>query len=120
MDLIQKGHYGESLALQFYLSRNYQLLAKNFRTKLGEIDLIVKNRSRLIFAEVKFRSREDFLNWDSSYWPRKIARMRILSREFEYRYNQNFSYEKKLEILEIIGRRVRVVQEIDLEEAWFT
>lgn len=40
-----------------YLSKNgYQILHKNFRCRLGEIDLIGTNDSYLCFIEVKYRS----------------------------------------------------------------
>lgn len=40
-----------------YLQKNgYKILQKNFRCKIGEIDLIAKNEGYLCFIEVKFRS----------------------------------------------------------------
>jgi len=40
-----------------YLVRNgYQILHKNFRCKIGEIDLIAKSEGYLCFIEVKYRS----------------------------------------------------------------
>jgi putative endonuclease len=40
-----------------HLKKNgYQLLAKNFRCKIGEIDLIAKSEGYLCFIEVKYRS----------------------------------------------------------------
>lgn len=40
-----------------YLEKNgYHILAKNFRCKIGEIDLIAKNEGYLCFIEVKYRS----------------------------------------------------------------
>jgi putative endonuclease len=40
-----------------YLSGNgYQILNRNFRCKIGEIDLIAKNEGYLCFIEVKYRS----------------------------------------------------------------
>ncbi len=40
-----------------YLSRNgYQILERNFRCKIGEIDLIARNEGYLCFIEVKYRA----------------------------------------------------------------
>lgn len=40
-----------------YLQRNgYQLLEKNFRCRIGEIDLIARDGAYLCFIEVKYRS----------------------------------------------------------------
>ncbi|MDF2945062.1 MAG: hypothetical protein K0S01_3920 [Herbinix sp.] len=40
-----------------YLAKNgYHILEKNFRCKIGEIDLIARNEGYLCFIEVKYRS----------------------------------------------------------------
>ncbi|MGN0027892.1 MAG: YraN family protein, partial [Clostridium sp.] len=49
------GSYGENLAIDYLVNRNYNLLAKNFRNKHGEIDLIFKKSDTIIFIEVKSR-----------------------------------------------------------------
>jgi len=53
------GAYGESLAANFLIKRNYKIIAKNFRSPDGEIDLIAKNKNQeLIFVEVKTRTAD--------------------------------------------------------------
>lgn len=54
------GRSGEDLAEEFLRKNNYKVLSRNFRTKLGEIDIIAKDRSVICFIEVKTRSSEDF------------------------------------------------------------
>jgi putative endonuclease len=49
------GRAGEELALKHLQARGFQLLAKNHRTRYGEIDLIVFDGSVLVFVEVKTR-----------------------------------------------------------------
>ncbi len=46
----------EQKAADFLMKQGYQLLERNFRCKLGEIDLIAKDGSYLCFIEVKYRS----------------------------------------------------------------
>ncbi|MDP2173176.1 MAG: YraN family protein [Candidatus Cloacimonadaceae bacterium] len=50
-------HIGEDLAAKYLCSNGYEVLCKNFRTKIGEIDLIVHNHHDLVFVEVKTRSK---------------------------------------------------------------
>jgi len=51
----------EEQALQFLLKKGWNLLHKNYRCKLGEIDLIFKDeKKRVIFVEVKYRSSLDY------------------------------------------------------------
>jgi putative endonuclease len=47
------GRYGERLALQHLEARGFSLLARNYRTRRGEIDLIAFDASTLIFVQVK-------------------------------------------------------------------
>ncbi len=50
------GNWGEKLAEEFLLKRNYEILTKNFHKQYGEIDIIAKKEERLHFVEVKTRT----------------------------------------------------------------
>ena len=47
------GNEGENKALEFLLRNGYELLHKNWRTRFGEIDIIVKKDNLIVFVEVK-------------------------------------------------------------------
>lgn len=57
MDKIQLGKFGEQYAENFLLSQNYLTIAKNYRCRFGEIDIIAVDNSnrQLVFVEVKTR-----------------------------------------------------------------
>ena len=48
-----KGLAGERQAEAFLVGQGYEVLARNFRTRRGEVDLIVRKPGRLAFVEVK-------------------------------------------------------------------
>ncbi|MFA5088422.1 MAG: YraN family protein [Candidatus Omnitrophota bacterium] len=52
------GQYGENLAESFLIANGYQILERNFRVKLGEIDIIARDGDTLCFVEVKTRRSE--------------------------------------------------------------
>ena len=54
------GAWGESLAADFLRKKKYTLLAAGYRSRFGEIDLIVCNRKYLVFVEVKLRKSDSF------------------------------------------------------------
>lgn len=47
------GNEGENKAVEFLLRNGYELLHKNWRTRFGEIDIIVKKDNLIVFVEVK-------------------------------------------------------------------
>ncbi len=53
----QKGSSFEEQAASFFVAKSYKILARNYRRKTGEIDLIVWDRREtcLVFVEVKYR-----------------------------------------------------------------
>jgi putative endonuclease len=52
------GLWAEVLAIVYYLFKGYVPIARRYKTKLGEIDLIVASKSQIIFVEVKARRGE--------------------------------------------------------------
>ncbi len=53
---MNRGQWGEALALQFYQEKGYRLLQANYHARVGEIDLILQYDKGFVFVEVKTRS----------------------------------------------------------------
>ncbi len=52
---IETGRAGEDAALLVYLRAGYRLVARNWRSPLGELDLVLARGPTLVFCEVKTR-----------------------------------------------------------------
>ena len=50
------GRWGEEVAARYLEERGYRLIARNYRTPYGEIDLIFEQDATVVFVEVKTRS----------------------------------------------------------------
>ena len=50
------GHRGEELAAGFLKENGYKILCRNFKTRLGEIDIIGRDQDTYCFIEVKTRN----------------------------------------------------------------
>lgn len=55
MNCLMTGRRGEDLAAVFLLEKGYRLLERNWRTRAGEIDIIVEVHGVIVFCEVKAR-----------------------------------------------------------------
>jgi len=55
----QTGLSAESRAAAFLIAKGYRILAKRFRTRYGEIDIVARRRNLLAFIEVKARATLD-------------------------------------------------------------
>ena len=58
----QFGKKGESLAVEHLKKHGYRIIDQNYRTGLGEIDIIAKDKGILAFVEVKTRRSFRFGN----------------------------------------------------------
>jgi putative endonuclease len=54
------GQRGEILAAEYLEKLGYRICARNYRTKVGEIDLIAIDENTLVFCEVKTRNSTSF------------------------------------------------------------
>ena len=71
------GAWGEAVAAEYLRKRHYKLVASGYRSRFGEIDLIVKDRSFLVFVEVKLRKSGDFAKAMEYVDHRKQDRLRV-------------------------------------------
>jgi len=53
------GLSAESRAAAYLIAKGYRILARRFRSPVGEIDIVARRRSVLIFVEVKARAKLD-------------------------------------------------------------
>lgn len=54
------GNIGEEAAVQAIKKRGYKIIARNYRTKMGEIDIIAKDGEYTVFVEVRLRKSNAF------------------------------------------------------------
>jgi len=71
------GAWGEAQAAEYLRKKRYELVAAGYRSRFGEIDLIVQNRKFLVFVEVKLRKSEKFAKAFEYVDRRKQDRIRM-------------------------------------------
>ena len=76
------GRWGEDLAADFLEAKGYQILARNWRTRRGEIDLITQTGEIIAFVEVKTRKGREFGLPEEGLTVHKADRIADLAREY--------------------------------------
>lgn len=69
------GRDAEAKAQQFLQQQGLTLIEKNFRCRVGEIDLIMRDEQMLVFVEVRFRKDQRFGGAAASVGPVKQQRL---------------------------------------------
>ena len=76
------GQKGEALAARHLKKNGYRIIEKNYRTKLGEIDIIAKDKDTLVFVEVKSRRSRQFGNPKAAVTPRKQRKISMVALHY--------------------------------------
>lgn len=73
------GDLGEAQAARYLESRGLRVVARNARTRYGEIDLVCRERGGYVFVEVKTRRVGSFVGAAEAVDARKLARIAALA-----------------------------------------
>ena len=75
----QFGKESESLAVRYLRKNGYKILEQNYRNKIGEIDIIAKEKGTLVFVEVKARKTHIFGNPKWAVTPKKQRKISMVA-----------------------------------------
>ena len=113
------GAWGEALAAEYLRRKHYQLLAAGYRSRFGEIDLIVSNRKYLVFVEVKLRKTDEFAGAKEYVDKRKQDKIRVTASM--YLAANPTSLQPRFDVIEIYapeGTMTRDPEICHLEDAF--
>jgi len=102
------GELGEDIACKYLTQSGYKIIERNFDCKLGEIDIIAKDKEYLVFIEVKTRT-------GIKYGEAKDA-VNINKKKHIYRSAEYYTYKYKLENKPI---RIDVIEIYKRKEKYF-
>lgn len=77
-----RGELAEALAADFLRDRGLTIIAKNYRCRFGEIDLIAREGNTIVFVEVRHRSGTGFGGAAASITPAKRDRLLKTARHY--------------------------------------
>ena len=82
------GGEAEETAARFLARQGLDIVARNYRTRFGEIDLIARDGATLVFVEVRLRSSARFGGAAASVDFRKRSRIEAAARQFLARFTR--------------------------------
>ncbi len=85
----QFGKESESEAVRYLKKNGYKILEQNYRTKLGEIDIIAKDKGTITFIEVKSRRSGNYGNPKWAVTPKKQRKISMVALYYLKTTNQS-------------------------------
>lgn len=76
------GAWGEEKAVRFLKQQGYAVVARNFHSRFGEIDLIAEKGDYLVFVEVRLRKSTHFGRPEETVDYRKQQKLRMTAEYF--------------------------------------
>lgn len=93
------GAWGEAVAAEYLRKKNYKIVARGYRSRFGEIDLIAQNRKYLIFVEVKLRKTDRFAKAREYVDSRKQEKLRLTASLYLAEYPT--ALQPRFDVIEI-------------------
>lgn len=112
MDRRRLGEWGEEKALRYLSEQGYQLLTRNWRTREGEIDLVMKQGLAIVFIEVKTRKTDRFGSPEESITRGKQKRLMKTCQA----YLQENDYEDRdwrIDVIAIEATKIGEIMRLD-------
>ncbi len=102
-----RGREGERIACLFLIRQGFDILARRYRNRSGELDIIAFEKDILVFVEVKTRSSSEFGEpWEFVDW-RKQQILRRTAEDF-IADNDLGQYSYRFDIVSVVGKKAEL------------
>jgi putative endonuclease len=106
----QLGADGEAMVAEWYVARGYEVLARNWRCREGELDLIARNGRMFIFCEVKTRTSNAFGTPAEAVTREKQQRLRRLAARWLEEDAPVRAREIRFDVASVMGNVIEVLE----------
>lgn len=108
-----KGKAAEAIACDHLENNGLQLIDKNFNSRYGEIDLIMRHKDSLVFIEVRYRKNLDYGGAMASVTPTK--QQKIIKTALYYMQKQGREFNARFDVVAITGATGTPNQQLSIE-----
>jgi putative endonuclease len=106
----EAGRVAEDVALKFLLAKGLKLIARNYRCRGGELDLVMLDGKSLALIEVRYRSSDDFGGAAASVTWFKQKRIVLAARHLLTTRQELRRYPARFDVVAITGGDWRPTQ----------
>ena len=102
------GRYGEDVAVRHLTENGMEVLARNWRCDLGEIDVVARDGSTMVVCEVKTRRGLDYGTPLEAVAARKMVRLRRLAARWVAQWvaeSGEHPPEIRIDVVSVLVRR---------------
>lgn len=100
----------ETKVQEYLQSLGYEIVARNFYTKHGEIDIIAKKDGYLVFVEVKYRADERFGAPEEAVDFRKQKKIIAAAQYYMYKNKIPFDTPCRFDVAGVTGEEIRITE----------
>lgn len=113
------GNWGEKVAAQYLTRTGYQIVARQYQIRQGEVDLIAQKGDILAFIEVKLRKNASFMRAVEAVTLQKQNKLRLAAQA--YWQEHPAALQPRFDVIEIyapFGEKTRCPQITHWEDAF--
>ncbi len=101
------GSIYEDAAVKYLETKGFLILQRNYRNKIGEIDIIAKKNNKISFVEVKFRENTAFGDAAEAANARKLQKIYRIAQWYLLEHPEFQNEEFQFDVLAITGNQIR-------------
>lgn len=105
------GNQFEDVAAAYLEDVGYVILERNYRDRLGEIDIVAKDGRYLVFVEVKYRMNLEKGDPAEAVHVQKQRKIRNAARGYLYRHHLGEDVPCRFDVVAILGQEIRLIKD---------
>jgi putative endonuclease len=109
---IERGASAEERAVALLVRKGYRIVERNYRSKLGELDIVARDGTTLVFVEVRSRHTAAFGSALEAVGPRKRAKVSRVAMQYVAWRRPAFA-RARFDVVAITGREL-----VHVVDAW--
>jgi len=104
------GRWGEDRVVRWYRRHGFEVLDRNWRSRHGELDVIVRRGSVVAVCEVKTRSSNAFGAPAEAVGWQKQRRIRRLAAQWLSEQERSTAVRLRFDVAEVVGPEIRIIE----------